>query len=212
MLAYIARRILLMIPTLLGIMLISFVIVQFAPGGPVERMLAQLQGNDTSRHVAHPAARAATSRRLGRASRAAAPARRRRNIAARRGSTRPSSSSSKSSSASTSRAHERFAMMLWNYLRFDFGKSYFRDIAGAAAHQGEAAGLDLARALDDAASYAISIPLGIRKAVQDGSRFDIWTSACVIVGYAIPGFLFAILLIVLFAAARPSCSSSRCAA
>ena len=105
---------------------------------------------------------------------------------------------------------ERFVTMLWNYLRFDFGKSYFRDVPVLQLIKEKlpvSISLGLWMTL---LSYAISIPLGIRKAVSDGSRFDIWTSAVVIIGYAIPGFLFAILLIVLFAGGR-SGSSSRCA-
>ena len=93
-------------------------------------------------------------------------------------------------------AHERFFLMMKNYLTFDFGKSYFRDVSVLRADQGENAGLDLARSVDDAASrYLISIPLGIRKAVQDGEPFDTWTSSVLVVGYAVPGFLFAVLLL-----------------
>src|SRR6202011_2529541 len=93
----------------------------------------------------------------------------------------------------------RFFIMLWNYLRFDFGKSYFRDtqvIDLVKQKLPVSMSLGLWMML---LSYLISIPLGIRKAVRDGSRFDVWTSTLIIIGYAIPGFLFAILLIVLFA-------------
>jgi microcin C transport system permease protein len=95
-------------------------------------------------------------------------------------------------------AYERFAVMLWNYLRFDFGKSYFRDVSILQLIKEKlpvSISLGLWMTL---LSYAISIPLGVAKAVREGSRFDIWTSAIVIIGYAIPGFLFAILLIILF--------------
>jgi microcin C transport system permease protein len=198
MLAYVARRILLMIPTLFGIMLISFVVVQFAPGGPVERILAQLQGNDTS----------ATSRITGggtdfsgggqnqpgggaggevaskyRGAQGLDPAFI-KQLEAQFGFDKP--------------AYVRFGQMLWNYSRFDFGKSYFRDVPVLQLIKEKlpvSISLGLWMTL---LSYAISIPLGIRKAVKDGSRFDTWTSAVVIIGYAIPGFLFAILLIVLF--------------
>ena len=89
--------------------------------------------------------------------------------------------------------------MLWNYARFDFGQSYFRDIS-VLKLIGEKMPVSISLGLwMTLLSYAISIPLGIRKAVKDGSRFDMWTSAVIIVGYAIPGFLFAILLIILFA-------------
>ncbi len=198
MLAYITRRILLMIPTILGIMLISFVLVQFAPGGPVERIIAQLQGQDSG----------ATSRISGGGG----------DI-----SGGGQGGSVGAGDASTSRyrgaqgldpqfikqleaqfgfdkpAPERFFKMLWDYARFDFGKSYFRDISVLELIKEKlpvSVSLGLWMTL---LSYAISIPLGIRKAIRDGSSFDIWTSAIVIIGYAIPGFLFAILLIVLFA-------------
>jgi microcin C transport system permease protein len=199
MLAYIARRILLMIPTLLGIMLISFAIVQFAPGGPVERILAQLQGTDAG----------ATSRIAGGAS---------GDFAGGQGG-QPGGAADASSSRYRGAqgldpafikqleaqfgfdkpAHERFAKMLWDYARFDFGKSYFRDVSVLQLIK-EKLPVSITLGLwMTLLSYAISIPLGIRKAVKDGSGFDVWTSAVVIIGYAIPGFLFAILLIVLFA-------------
>jgi microcin C transport system permease protein len=199
MLAYIARRILLMIPTILGIMLISFVIVQFAPGGPVERILAQLQGTDVG----------ATSRIAGGASGDLG------------GGAQPQPGGAADATSSRYRgaqgldpqfikqleaqfgfdkpAHERFLKMLWDYARFDFGKSYFRDVSVLQLIKDKlpvSISLGLWMTL---LSYAISIPLGIKKAVRDGSPFDGWTSAVVIIGYAIPGFLFAILLIVLFA-------------
>jgi ABC-type uncharacterized transport system, permease component len=197
MLAYIARRILLMIPTLLGIMLISFVIVQFAPGGPVERIIAQLQGQDTG----------ATSRISGGGGDFSG--------GQNAGGGGGESSSSRYRGAQgldpqfikqlevqfgfDKPASERFLKMLWDYARFDFGKSYFRDISVLQLIKEKlpvSVSLGLWMTL---LSYAISVPLGIRKAVRDGSAFDIWTSGIVIVGYAIPGFLFAILLIVLFA-------------
>jgi len=189
MLAYIARRILLMIPTIFGILLISFIIVQFAPGGPVERILAQLQGLNTS----------ATANFSGGAE------------------TRMSGGSEFSSKYRGAQGLdpkfiaelnkqfgfdkpplERFLLMLKNYLRFDFGKSYYRDVPVIELIKEKlpvSISLGLWMTL---LSYLISIPLGVAKAVRDGSRFDVWTSAVVIVGYAIPSFLFAILLIVLF--------------
>jgi len=199
MAAYIARRLLLMIPTLFGIMLVSFVIIQFAPGGPVERILAQLSGADTG----------ATSRigggggdlmggggiGGGPGGDAGGDVRYRgaqgldpqfiRQLEAQFGFDRP--------------AHERFFLMIWNYARFDFGKSYFRDtpvINLIAEKLPVSISLGLWLTL---LTYLIAIPLGIRKAVADGSPFDVWTSAVLVVGYAIPGFLFAILLIILFA-------------
>jgi microcin C transport system permease protein len=200
MLAYIARRLLLMIPTLLGIMLISFVIVQFAPGGPVERILAQLQGQDagaTSRITGGGGDFSGGSANApgGGAGSDATSSRYRgaqgldpgfiKQLETQFGFDRP--------------AHERFAKMLWDYARFDFGKSYFRDVSVLELIKEKlpvSVTLGLWMTL---LSYAISIPLGIKKAVRDGTPFDVWTSGIVIVGYAIPGFLFAILLIVLFA-------------
>jgi microcin C transport system permease protein len=193
MLAYIARRLLLMIPTIFGIMLVSFAIVQFAPGGPVERVLAQLQGNNTD-----PASRiGGGSGDIGGG----------QNIGGDTGSgyrgaqgLDPEFIKQLEKQFGFDRpAHERFLKMLTDYLRFDFGKSYFRDttvLQLIAEKLPVSVTLGLWMTL---LSYAISIPLGIRKAVQDGSAFDIWTSAIVIVGYAIPGFLFAIILIVFFA-------------
>jgi len=193
--AYIARRILLMIPTLLGILFVSFVVVQFAPGGPVERVIAQLSGADTG----------ATSRISG------------------GGDMRPVGPTNAAAEAVSSKyrgaqgldpefikslekqfgfdkpAPERFALMVWNFARFDFGKSYFRDISVLQLIKEK---LPVSMSLGiwmTLLTYLISIPLGIRKAVRDGSPFDTWTSAIIIVGFAIPGFLFAILLIVLFA-------------
>ena len=196
MAAYILRRLLLMIPTILGIMLISFVIVQFAPGGPVERVLAQLQGQNTAMSRVTGgggdlAGRGGTSQAGGgesnsryRGAQGLDPAFIKR-LEQQFGFDKP--------------APERFAKMLWDYARFDFGKSYFRDVSVLQLIREKlpvSISLGLWMTL---ISYAIAIPLGIRKAVRDGSPFDVWTSGVVIVGYAIPGFLFAILLIVLFA-------------
>jgi microcin C transport system permease protein len=198
MAAYIARRLLLMVPTILGIMFVSFVIVQFAPGGPVERILAQLQGTDAG----------ATARVSGAGGDFAASGAR-----AQPGSGGETSSRYRGAQgldpqfiASLEKqfgfdkpAHERFAKMIWDYARFDFGKSYFRDVSVLQLIR-EKLPVSITLGLwMTLLSYAISIPLGIKKAVRDGSAFDVWTSGIVIIGYAIPSFLFAILLIVLFA-------------
>ena len=179
MLAYIARRLLLMIPTLFGILLISFVIVQFAPGGPVERIMAQLQGLDSG----------ATGRFSGGGTgyRGAQglDAKLIEDLNRQFGFDKP--------------AYERFFKMVKDFMLFDFGRSFFRDTPVLQLIKEK---LPVSMSLGiwmTLLSYAISIPLGIRKAVRDGSRFDIWTSAVVIVGYAIPSFLFAVLLVVLFA-------------
>jgi microcin C transport system permease protein len=199
MLAYISRRILLMVPTLLGIMLISFAIVQFAPGGPVERIIAQLQGQDSG----------ATSRisggggdfsggAQGQAGSAGAGTDAGRYRGAQGLDPRFISQLEKQFGFDRP-AHERFLKMLWDYARFDFGKSYFRDVSVLQLIK-EKLPVSITLGLwMTLLSYAISIPLGIKKAVRDGTSFDVWTSAVVIVGYSIPGFLFAILLIVLFA-------------
>ena len=193
MLAYIARRILLMIPTIFGILLISFVIVQFAPGGPVERVLAQLQGLDAG----------ANSRFSGGGADLGAAAAQTQAMDSRyrgaQGLDPKFIAELEKQFGFDKPAYERFFLMLKNYAVFDFGKSYFRDtpvikLIGLKLPVSITLGLWMTLL-----SYAISIPLGIRKAVQDGSRFDTWTSAVVIVGYAIPSFLFAILLIVVFA-------------
>jgi microcin C transport system permease protein len=200
--AYILRRLLLMIPTLVGIMAINFLIVQFAPGGPVERVIAQLQGTDVS----------ATSRISGGGG---------DMLGASNDASGGSGSASGDSVTSKYRGAqgldpefikqleaqfgfdkpplERFLKMLGDYARFDFGESYFRDIKIWELIKEKlpvSISLGLWMTL---ISYAVSIPLGIRKAVSDGSRFDIWTSGIIVVAYAIPGFLFAVLLIVLFA-------------
>ena len=200
MLAYIARRILLMIPTLLGIMAVSFVLVQFAPGGPVERILSQLQGGDssaTSRFSGSPGGDLGISAQPGGAFGGGDPITSKyrgaqgldpefvKSLERQFGFDRP--------------AHERFLKMLWDYARFDFGESYFRDVSVVSLileKMPVSISLGLWMTL---LSYAISIPLGISKAVRDGSRFDISSSTILVVLNAIPGFLFALLLVVLFA-------------
>ncbi|MGA2310860.1 MAG: microcin C ABC transporter permease YejB [Xanthobacteraceae bacterium] len=198
MTAYIVRRIALMIPTIFGIMLVSFVVVQFAPGGPVERVIAQLSGTDTG----------ATARISGSAGGdfstrgAAAPGGQADMNSKYRGAQGLDPEFIKSLEKQfgfDKPAYQRFFIMLWNYVRFDFGKSYFRDVSVLQLIKEK---LPVSISLGiwmTLLSYLISIPLGIRKAVRDGSQFDVWTSGVIIVGYAIPGFLFAILLIILFA-------------
>ncbi|WP_265516131.1 microcin C ABC transporter permease YejB [Nitratireductor luteus] len=193
--AYILRRLLLMIPTLLGIMAISFIVVQFAPGGPVEQVIAQVTGQ----------AGGADARISGGGS----------DFGGGQEFEASGGGSSKYRGAQgldpefiaqlekqfgfDKPAYERFFLMLWNYARFDFGESYFRDISVVdliLEKMPVSISLGLWITL---ISYCISIPLGIRKAVKDGSPFDVWTSGVVIIAYAVPGFLFAILLMVFFA-------------
>ena len=199
MTAYIIRRILFMIPTLFGIMLATFVVVQFAPGGPVERVIAQLTGADTgaaSRIAGSPGGDfGARGQIKGGAGSEAINSKYR----GARGLDPEFIKSLEKQFGFDKPAYERFSIMVWNYLRFDFGKSYFRDTSVIDLVKQK---LPVSMSLGVwmmLLSYLISIPLGIRKAVRDGSRFDVWTSTVIIIGYAIPGFLFAILLIVLFA-------------
>jgi microcin C transport system permease protein len=198
MTAYIIRRIMLMIPTLLGIMLVSFVVVQFAPGGPVERVIAQLSGSDTgatSRISGSPGGDFGSRGQMGASQLDASTSKYRgaqgldpefiKQLEKQFGFDKP--------------AYERFFIMLKNYAVFDFGKSYFRDVKVIDLVREK---LPVSMSLGiwmTLMTYLISIPLGIRKAIADGSRFDVWTSGVIIVGYALPGFLVAILLIILFA-------------
>jgi microcin C transport system permease protein len=189
MLAYIIRRILLMIPTLFGIMLINFAIVQFAPGGPVERILAQLKGNAGAGLGGGGGDVAASAQSGGTSS----------LYRGAQGLPQDFVDQLNKQFGFDKPAPERFVKMLWDYLRFDFGKSYFRDVPVLQLIKEK---LPVSMTLGLwmlVLTYGISIPLGVRKAVRDGTPFDTWTSAVVIIGYAIPGFLFAILLIVLFA-------------
>jgi len=192
MLAYALRRILLIIPTLFAIILVNFVIIQAAPGGPVDQLIAELKGT------------AGTG--LG-------------QIAGGGGELRNTASSAQESRGARGLdpefikrlnklygfdkpPAERFWLMLTNYLRFDFGSSFYQDrpvIQLIANKLPVSISLGLWATL---ISYLVSIPLGIRKAVRDGTRFDLWTSATITVGYAIPSYLFAILLIVIFAGGR----------
>lgn len=192
MLAYIARRILLMFPTLIGILAISFIIIQFAPGGPVERIMAQLQGIDGG-----------AASRVGGGSGDLGSAQAAQNLEGqyrgRQGLDQKLIEELNRQFGFDKPAHERFVKMLKDYATFDFGRSFFKSKSVLELIKEKlpvSISLGLWMTL---LSYAISIPLGIRKAVQDGSRFDIWTSGVIIAGYAIPGFLFAIALVVLFA-------------
>src|SRR6266702_1348528 len=180
--SYIARRVLLMLPTLLGILFVSFVVVQFAPGGPVERVIAQINGSDTgaASRVSGASGGDFGARPQTGASADAVNSKYRgaqgldpdfiKKLETQFGFDKP--------------APERFALMVWNFSRFDFGKSYFRDVSVIQLIKEK---------------LPVSMSLGIRKAVADGSKFDTWTSAVIIIGFAIPGFLFAILLIILLA-------------
>jgi len=206
MLSYILRRLLLMIPTLLGIMALNFLIVQAAPGGPIEQIVAKRQGS------AVEAAARVSGAGGQEASGAQAQAAHGQNAAP------PSATNARYKGAQgidpelilelerqfgfDKPLHVRFLNMIGRYMRFDFGTSYFRDekvVDLVLSKMPVSVSLGLWTTL---IVYLVSIPLGIRKAVRDGTPFDIWTSAAIVAGYAIPGFLFAVLLVIVFAGGR----------
>ncbi len=200
MAAYLIRRLLLVVPTLLGIILINFVVVQFAPGGPVEQMLAELrgEGNTLGRITGEGGGETRAPQQQGqdRGGSGQGPVGSYRGA---RGLDPAIVAEIERSFGFDKPAHIRFIEMMKGYLTFDFGQSLFRgrpvvDLILEKMPVSVSLGLWSTLII-----YLISIPLGIRKAVRDGSRFDIATSGIVLVGYAIPGFLFAILLVVLFA-------------
>ena len=196
MATYLLKRILLIIPTLFGIMVISFAIIQFAPGGPVERVIAQLSGTDvsaTARIGGSQSDGLTTNQSQGVSNEVIGKYRGAqgldpefiKQLEKQFGFDKP--------------AHERFWLMMKSYLLFDFGKSYFRDISVLQLIKEKlpvSISLGIWMLL---ITYLISIPLGIRKAVKDGQRFDVWTSGVLVIGYAIPGFLVAVFLLVMFA-------------
>ncbi|MGK0673644.1 MAG: microcin C ABC transporter permease YejB [Halothiobacillaceae bacterium] len=175
---YILKRLLLMIPTLFGVLLMTFVVIQFVPGGPVEQLVHQLQhggreGGEVSVGVEgmYRGAQGLDEERLA-------------EIRAFYGFDKP--------------AHERFLVMLGHYLTFDLGESYFQHqdvLALMASKLPVSISLGMWTFL---LTYLISVPLGIRKAVRDGTPFDVWTTTLLLVGYAIPGFVLGLLLLVLF--------------
>jgi microcin C transport system permease protein len=213
--AYILRRLLLVIPTLFGIMFINFFLTQFVPGGPVEQVIARLEGggdafsaisggndagqqegggsgSEQSQYIGGrglpPDFIAALEQQFGFA-----------RIVCDEGFTGTPSINAPECRKEMIPAWERFITQMGNFLTFDFGESYFRSI-GVLDLVLEKMPVSITLGLwSTLIAYLVSIPLGIRKAVRDGSAFDSWTSGLVIVAYAIPGFLFAILLLVLFA-------------
>lgn len=199
MAAYLLKRIALILPTLFGIMLVSFVVIQFAPGGPIERIIAQVQGHDASltgriSGGSGDGMSAGGSSQIGQGSAEAGS-----NYRGAQGLDPEFIKSLEKQFGFDKPAHERFALMMWSYLTFDFGQSYFRDtpvIDLIAEKLPVSISLGLWMTL---LTYLISIPLGIRKAVKDGEPFDIWTSGALVIGYAVPGFLVAVLLLVVFA-------------
>ncbi|MBR9972363.1 microcin C ABC transporter permease YejB [Magnetospirillum sulfuroxidans] len=193
MLAYALRRLLLMPLTLLGIMLINFAIAQMAPGGPVEQLIARIEGQAGS-----------TTQRISGAGGGEVQAVRQQSGAYRgaQGLDPKFIAEIEKQFGFDKPAHERFITMIGNYLRFDFGKSFYRDVSVIDLIL-EKMPVSISLGLwSTLIIYLVSIPLGIAKARRDGSGFDIATSWAVIIGYAVPGFLFAILLIVVFAGGR----------
>ncbi|MEM6780511.1 MAG: microcin C ABC transporter permease YejB [Pseudomonadota bacterium] len=196
---YILKRLALMIPTLFGIVLVSFIIVQFVPGGPVERMIAQLQGHGVEATARFGGGAGGGDLVGGTTAQATGQSSKYRGaqgldpefvaeLEALYGFDKP--------------AHERFFQMVVNYAKFDLGESYYRDVSVidlVLEKMPVSISLGLWSTL---IIYLISIPLGIKKAVRDGQPFDIWTSAAIFIGYAIPSFMFAILLIIVFAGGR----------
>lgn len=177
MFAYILKRLLLMIPTLFGVLLMTFVVIQFVPGGPVEQMVAQLQGRDGGGEGAATAG-------AGYRGRQGVDAARIEEIKALYGFDKP--------------PVERFTMMLQQFARFDLGKSFFypKDVWTLIQEK-----LPVSISLGlwtFFLSYLVSVPLGIAKAVRAGTRFDTLTSLLVLVGYAIPGFVLGVALLVIF--------------
>lgn len=196
--AYILRRLLLIPLTLMGILTVNFFIAQLAPGGPVDLMLARLEGGSTD-------ALGRLSGASGQGEVAAAPSPTDKNGSAYRGRQGLDPDFIRQIEAQfgfDKPLHERYLKMLGDYLRFDLGESFYRSqkVTDLILEK-----LPVSMSLGIASTliiYLVSIPLGIWKAVRDGSRFDVISSWVVIIGYAIPGFLFAILLVVVLAGGR----------
>ncbi len=189
--SYLLKRLLLIFPTLLGIMVLNFIIVQAAPGGPVEQLVAQLRGHGVT-----------ATARIGGGDQSEVQTSQASEDSTYRGSQGIDPdllADIKKQYGFDKPALERFIKMIKNYAVFDFGDSFYRDdsvVSLVIDKMPVSISLGLWTTV---LVYLISIPLGIAKATRDGSRFDMWTSSVIIIGYAIPGFLFAILLIVLFA-------------
>jgi len=186
--AYILRRLLLVIPTLIGVMIVNFALIQFVPGGPIEQIIAELEGEgDVFSTISGGGSETTNSleSEVGFAGGRGLPPELIEDLKKEFGFDKP--------------PLQRFLQMMWNYARLDFGESYFRSV-GVLELVMEKLPVSITLGLWSVLLiYLISIPLGIRKAVKDGSAFDTWTSSAIIIAYAIPGFLFAIMLLVLFA-------------
>jgi len=195
MAAYIFRRLLLVIPTLLGIMVVNFTLVQFVPGGPIEQIIAQVegQGDVFAGFAGGETGAPDLGNDLGGIGAGD------EKYAGSRGLPPEFIAELEKEFGFDKPPLERFLLMLGNYIQLDFGESYFRKI-GVVDLVLEKMPVSITLGLwSTLIAYMVSIPLGIRKALRDGSRFDTWTSGAIIAAYSIPGFLFAILLLVLFA-------------
>ncbi|MDF2141377.1 ABC transporter permease subunit [Paenirhodobacter sp. CAU 1674] len=210
--AYILRRLLLVIPTLIGIMLVNFTLTQFVPGGPIEQIIARVEGEaDSLRNISgggdagagqggvadsgYQGARGISPELLAQLEVQMGFSR----IVCDPGFTGTPDLKDPACHKEPIPAWKRFFIMMGDYIRFDFGKSFFHSqtvIELVADKLPVSLTLGLWSTI---LAYLISIPLGIRKAVRDGTPFDTWTSGAIIIGYAIPGFLFAVMLMVLFA-------------
>jgi microcin C transport system permease protein len=192
MLAYILRRLMLIVPTLVGIMVVNFIVIQAAPGGPIDQVLAQIQGQAVSATARISGAGSETKGAPTSSGMAS-------QFRGARGIDPELIKELRHQFGFDQPLWKRFTLMMGNYLRFDFGSSFFQDrrvVDLVKEKMPVSISLGLWTTL---IIYLISIPLGIAKAVRDGTRFDLWTSSAIVVGYAVPSFLFAILLIVLFA-------------
>ena len=191
--AYIIRRLILVVPTLIGIMSVNFIIIQIAPGGPVEQMIAKLQGEGVS----------AIERFSGRGAEVKLKTQIKSDITSKyrgaQGLDPEMVIEIEKMYGFDKPIHVRFFKMLYNYSTFNFGSSFYKDRKVLDLIL-EKIPVSISLGIwSTLAIYLISIPLGIRKAIKNGSRFDIWSSTMIIFGNAIPTFLFAILLIVIFA-------------
>jgi microcin C transport system permease protein len=185
--AYIFRRLWLMIPTLIGIMLVNFTLIQFVPGGPIERIISQMEDGSS-----------ATDRITGGGSEVQSGGDNSIYEGAR--GLPPDLIADLEKQFNLDKpAYQRFLLMMGDYFRFDFGESYFRSISVLDLIKEKMPVSITLGVWSTLLAYLISIPLGIRKAVSDGSTFDTWSSGVIIAAYAVPGFLFAILLVVVFA-------------
>ena len=186
--AYILRRLMLVIPTLVGIMIINFALVQFVPGGPIEQIIAQMEGQgDVFETISGDGGEVES---IGGDD---------QQYIGARGLPPEFIAELEKEFGFDKPPLERFLAMMWRYIQFDFGESYFRSISVVDLVL-EKMPVSITLGLwSTVIAYLISIPLGIRKAIKDGTSFDTWTSGLIIVAYAIPGFLFAIMLLVLFA-------------